>query len=80
MRELKYSMLKTEDEIIFMLEKDSFFNTDFEYDFKDNNILFISKEEIVFVSLGENKKNETELKFFITDEETESIIAEFEII
>lgn len=80
MRELKYSMLKTEDEIIFMLEKDSFFNTDFEYDFKDNNILFISEEEIVFVSLGENKKNETELKFFITDEETESIIAEFEII
>lgn len=73
-------MLKTEDEIIFMLEKDNFFNTDFEYDFKDNNILFISEEEIVFVSLGENKKNETELKFFITDEETESIIAEFEII
>lgn len=80
MRELKYSMLKTEDEIIFMLEKDSFFNTDFEYDFKDNNILFISEEEIVFVSLGENKNNEIELKFFITDEETESIIAEFEII
>lgn len=73
-------MLKTEDEIIFMLEKDSFFNTDFEYDFKDNNILFISEEEIVFVSLGENKNNEIELKFFITDEETESIIAEFEII
>lgn len=80
MRELKYSMLKTEDEIIFMLEKDSFFNSDFEYDFKDNHILFISDAEIVFVSLGKSKKNEKELKFFITDEETESIIAEFEII
>lgn len=80
MRELKYSMLKTEDEIIFMLEKDNFFNSDFEYDFKDNNIFFISEEEIVFVSLGENREIDAELKFFITDEETESIIGEFEII
>lgn len=79
MRELKYSMLKTESEIIFMLDKDHFFNDEFEYGFKDNNILFISNEEIVFVSLGKNKRKKSELKFFITDEETESIIAEFEI-
>lgn len=79
MRELKYSMLKTEGEIIFMLDKDSFFNTEFEYDFKDNNILFISDNEVVFVSFGNEDRENSELKFFITDEETESIIAEFEI-
>lgn len=80
MRELKYSMLNTEDEIIFMLEKDNFFNNEFEYDFKDGNILFISEEEIVFIFLGRNKKENKELKFFITDEQTQSIVAEFEIV
>lgn len=80
MRELKYSMLKTEDEIIFMLENDSFFNAEFEYDFKDNNILFISEEEIVFIHVGEEKKDSIELKFFVTDELTQTIVAEFEIV
>lgn len=80
MRQLKYNMLKTEDEIIFMLENDNFFNAEFEYDFKDDKILFISTEEIVFVPLGEKKNDNTELKFFITDETTQSIVGEFEII
>lgn len=79
MRELKYSILKTEDEIIFMLENDKFFNSEFEYHIKDKNILFISDEEIVFVSLGNEDNINVELKFFITDEETETIISEFEI-
>lgn len=80
MRELKYSVLDTEDEIIFMLESDSFFNKEFEYEFNENNLLFISNDEIVFIYLGDFNKENKELKFFITDESTESILGEFEII
>lgn len=80
MRELKYSVLDTEDEIIFMLESDSFFNKEFEYEFNENNLLFIATDEIVFIYLGDFNRENKELKFFITDENTESILAEFEII
>lgn len=80
MRELKYSVLDTEDEIIFMLESDSFFNKEFEYEFNENNLLFIAIDEIVFIYLGDFNRENKELKFFITDENTESILAEFEII
>lgn len=79
MRELNYSMLKTEDEIIFMVEKDLFFEYIFEYEFEENNILFISRDEVVFVSLGGESIENMELKFFVTDMETETIIGEFEI-
>ncbi len=80
MRELKYSVLDTEDEIIFMLEVDSFFEKEFEYEFNEDNLLFIANDEIVFVYIGDVDRNNKDLKFFITDENTESILGEFEII
>ena len=65
MRELKYSVLDTEDEIIFMLETDSFFEKEFEYEFNENNLLFISNDEIVtIITPIDNKENKLDIHFF----------------